>query len=154
VLAKKLKLKQVVYHSVFRAEHFRMCLTLRPNHDRKRYQTFDVPFTSFVQLLFPERRVPEGRYDECWHLSYATWRACVSAVDIRDIAEVSAIRADNGWHLGKTYNLNGPEVLSGRRWRPIWSGARQDDLLPGEDMDGFEAQFRQHSPAWSRLTCA
>ena len=37
----------------------------------------------------------------------------VSAVDIRDIAEATAIALTSDGHNGKPYNPNGPEVLSG-----------------------------------------
>ena len=39
----------------------------------------------------------------------------VSAVDVRDIAEATSIAITTDGHHGKTYNLNGPDVLSGAR---------------------------------------
>ncbi len=69
-------------------------------------------------------------------------------MDVRDIAEVSAIALTTDGHLGKTYNLNGPETLSGARAASIWSRLLGKTITyPGEDMDRFEAQIRQHSPA-------
>src|SRR3984893_12984188 len=111
-LAKKLKLKHIVYHSVFRAEHFKDV----PHFASKlaiesALREFDIPFTiirpnyffqndaSVKDLLkagiYPMPLGPEG----------------ISAVDIRDIAEVASIVLTSDGHHGKTYNLNGPEEL-------------------------------------------
>jgi hypothetical protein len=41
-------------------------------------------------------------------------------------------------------------VLSGAKAALIWSELLCKDIrYPGEDLDGFEAQMRQHAPAWS-----
>src|SRR3954447_5011833 len=45
----------------------------------------------------------------------------ISAVHMRDIAEASAIALTGKGHEGKTYNLNGPEVLSGPLAAQIWT---------------------------------
>ncbi len=152
VLAKRLKLMQVVYHSVFRAElfpdvpHFASKLMIE-----NAIKTFDVPFTIirpnyFFQNDASLKDVMMGA--GIYPMPLGT--PGVSAVDVRDIAEVSAIALTTDGHLGKTYNLNGPEVLSGPRVASIWSGLLGKTIhYPGEDMDRFEAQFRQHSPAWS-----
>ena len=69
---------------------------------------------------------------------------------MRDVAEAAAVALTTDGHQGKTYNLNGPEVLSGPRVAAIWGGLLGKPVAyPGEDMDGFEAQMRQHAPAWS-----
>jgi uncharacterized protein YbjT (DUF2867 family) len=74
----------------------------------------------------------------------------ISAVDIRDIAEATAIALTSDGHLGKTYNLNGPEVLSGPKMASIWSGLLGKDIrYPGDDMDAFEEQMRKQAPSWS-----
>ena len=44
----------------------------------------------------------------------------VSVVDVRDIAEAAAIVLTSGEPSGKTYNLNGPEVVSGAKAASIW----------------------------------
>src|ERR1700733_11065561 len=60
--------------------------------------------------------------------------------------------ADNGkcsW-LGKTYDLNGPEVLSGPKVASLWSGLLGKEIsYLGDDMDAFEEQMREHAPSWS-----
>jgi uncharacterized protein YbjT (DUF2867 family) len=74
----------------------------------------------------------------------------VSAVDTRDIAEAAAIALTRDGHLGKTYNLNGPEVLSGEKIASIWSGLLGKEIrYPGENLDSFEEQMRQSAPSWS-----
>src|SRR5699024_9776639 len=45
----------------------------------------------------------------------------ISAVDVRDIAEAAAIALTSEGHEGKTYNLVGPEALSGQQAASIWS---------------------------------
>jgi uncharacterized protein YbjT (DUF2867 family) len=45
----------------------------------------------------------------------------VSTVDVRDIAEATAIALTNAGHEGKTYNLNGPDIVSGLGAAAIWS---------------------------------
>jgi uncharacterized protein YbjT (DUF2867 family) len=152
VLAKRIKLKQVVYHSVFRADrfpdvpHFASKLMLE-----NAIKAFDVPFTIirpnyFFQNDASLRDVILGA--GIYPMPLGT--PGVSAVDVRDIAEVSAIALTTEGHVGKTYNLNGPEVLSGARVASIWSELLGRTInYPGEDLDRFEAQLRQHSPAWS-----
>ena len=48
-------------------------------------------------------------------------RVGISAVDIRDIAEAEAIALTSDGHYGKTYSLNGPELLNGLKLASIWS---------------------------------
>lgn len=151
-LAKKHKLKQVVYHSVFRVEHFKdvphFASKLGIENALKEY---DVPYTIIRPNYFHQNDeamkplltgpglypVPLGANG-------------VSSVDIRDIAEAAAIALTNEGHLGKTYNLNGPDVLSGPMAASIWSKLLDKEIkYPGEDMDGFEEQMRQKAPSWS-----
>src|SRR5450432_1432490 len=74
----------------------------------------------------------------------------ISAVDTRDIAEAAAIALTSEGHLGKTYNLNGPEILSGKKIASLWSGLLGKEIrYPGEDLDSFEEQMRQSAPSWS-----
>ena len=74
----------------------------------------------------------------------------VSAVDVRDIAEAAAIVLSSDEHYGKTYNLNGPEVLSGPKAASIWSELLGKEIhYAGDDMDAFEEQMRKKAPSWS-----
>jgi uncharacterized protein YbjT (DUF2867 family) len=151
-LAKKHKLAHIVYHSVFRVEHFKDV----PHFASKlaietAIRGFDVPFTiirpnyffqndaSFKDLLskmsvYPNPLGPVG----------------ISAVDIRDIAEAAAISLMSDQHFGKTYNVNGPAVLSGPKAAAIWSNALGKDIkYAGDNLDSFEEQMRKHAPSWA-----
>jgi uncharacterized protein YbjT (DUF2867 family) len=151
-LAKKLKLSHVVYHSVFRVEHFKDV----PHFASKlaiesTIREFDVPFTilrpnyffqndaSFKDLLtemsvYPNPLGPVG----------------ISAVDIRDIAEAAAITLTSDQHFGKTYNLNGPAILSGPNAASIWGKLLGKEIkYAGENMDAFETQMRAKAPSWA-----
>lgn len=151
-LAKRQELKQVVYHSVFRAEHFPDV----PHFASKvaieaAVKAFDMPYTIIRPNYFFQNDVRlkvmltgAGVYPT------PLGTPGVSAVDVRDIAEATAIALTAEGHLGRTYNLNGPETLSGPHVASIWSGLLGKEVkYPGEDMDGFEAQMRQAAPAWS-----
>ena len=151
-LAKKSKLSHIVYHSVFRVEHFKDV----PHFASKlaiesALRQFDLPFTIirpnyFFQNdaslkdaltgggVYPMPLGPEG----------------ISAVDIRDIAEATAAALTEDGHHGKTYNLNGPDVLSGPKIASIWSAAVGRSIrYAGHDMDAFEKQTRERGPSWS-----
>jgi uncharacterized protein YbjT (DUF2867 family) len=74
----------------------------------------------------------------------------ISPVDIREIAEGAAIALTSEGHLGKTYNLNGPDVLSGPMVAAIWGKLLGKDIeYPRENLDSFEEQMSQKAPSWS-----
>jgi uncharacterized protein YbjT (DUF2867 family) len=53
-------------------------------------------------------------------------------------------------HDGNTYNLNGPEPLSGPKAASIWSKLLGKEIrYAGHDMDAFEEQMRNSAPSWS-----
>jgi uncharacterized protein YbjT (DUF2867 family) len=68
----------------------------------------------------------------------------ISAVDIRDIAEAAAIALTSDGHFGKTYNINGLEVVSGPK-----AASSKEIRYAGDDMDAFEEQMRKRAPSWS-----
>src|ERR1700693_934050 len=115
-LAKKLRLKHVVYHSVFRVEHFKDV----PHFASKlaiesAIQEFDVPFTIIRPNYFMQNDASlKEPLTKAGIYPMPVGQVGISAVDIRDIAEVAAIALTSERHYGKTYNLNGPEVLSGQ----------------------------------------
>jgi uncharacterized protein YbjT (DUF2867 family) len=150
-LAKKLKLQHVVYHSVFRAERFKDV----PHFASKvviesALRQFDVPFTIirpnyFIQndLSLKDALLGPGIYP----IPLGT--TGISVVDIRDIAEAAAIALTTDGHFGKSYNLNGPALLSGPGAASIWSELLHKEIrYPGEAMDQFEEQMRQKTPSW------
>jgi uncharacterized protein YbjT (DUF2867 family) len=151
-LAKKLNLKQIVYHSVFKVEEFKDV----PHFASKlaiesALHEFNLPFTIirpnyFYQndLSLKDALMNAGMYP----MPLGT--PGVSAVDTRDIAEAAAIALTRDGHVGKTYNLNGPEILSGKRVASIWSGQLGKEIrYPGEDLESFEEQMRKSAPSWS-----
>jgi uncharacterized protein YbjT (DUF2867 family) len=122
-LAKRLKLKHVVYHSVFRVDHFEDV----PHFASKlaienALRQFDVPFTIIRPNYFIQNDATlEDPIMRAGIYPMPLGDVGVSAVDIRDIAEATAIVLTSGQHDGKTYNLNGPAVLSGPKAASIWS---------------------------------
>jgi uncharacterized protein YbjT (DUF2867 family) len=151
-LAKKKRLKHVVYHSVFKVDafkdvpHFASKLAIE-----NALRAFDVPFTIIRPNYFFQNdvslRIPlmnAGLYP------VPLGNEGISAVDVRDIAEATAIVLTTEGHFGKTYNLNGPEALSGAKAASIWSELLGKAIrYPGEAMDAFEEQMRKNAPSWS-----
>jgi uncharacterized protein YbjT (DUF2867 family) len=151
-LARKLKIKHIVYHSVFKVEafkdvpHFASKLAIE-----NAIREFNVQFTIirpnyFFQNDVSLRPVLLGAGIYPMPIS----NPGISAVDVRDIAEAAAIALTSEGHKSKTYNLNGPEILSGSQIASIWSDVLCRDVrYPGEDLEAFEAQMRQQAPAWT-----
>src|ERR1035438_4525880 len=151
-LAKRLKLKHIVYHSVFRVDHFKDV----PHFASKlavesAMREFDVPFTIIRPNYFNQNDATlKDALTKVGIYPMPLGQVGISAVDIRDIAEATAIALTSGGHLGKTYNLNGPEGLSGPKVASIWSGLLGKDIrYSGDDMDVFEEQMRKRAPSWS-----
>ena len=151
-LAKRLRLKHIVYHSVFRVEHFKDV----PHFASKlaienALREFDVPFTVIRPNYFFQNDVTlKDALTKAGIYPVPLGKVGVSAVDIRDIAEATAIALTSDGHFGKTYNLNGPEVLSGPSMASVWSGLLGKEIrYSGDDMDAFEEQMRNSVPSWS-----
>lgn len=151
-LAKRLKLKHIVYHSVFRVEHFKDV----PHFASKlaiesAIREFDVPFTIIRPNYFMQNDASlKEPLTKAGIYPMPLGPVGISAVDIRDIAEVAAIALTSERHYGKTYNLNGPEVLSGPKLASVWSGLLGKEVsYSGDDMDAFEQQMRKGAPSWS-----
>ena len=151
-VAKRLKLKHIVYHSVFRVEHFKDV----PHFASKlaiesAIQEFDVPFTIIRPNYFMQNDASlKEPLTKAGIYPMPLGPVGISAVDIRDIAEVAAIALTSERHYGKTYNLNGPEVLSGPKLASVWSGLLGKEVsYSGDDMDAFEQQMRKGAPSWS-----
>src|ERR1700692_1210458 len=151
-LAKRRKLRHVVYHSVFRVEHFKDV----PHFASKlaiesALREFGVPFTIIRPNYFIQNDATlKDALTKTGIYPMPLGQVGISAVDIRDIAEAAAIALTSDRHFGKTYNLNGPEVLSGPMMASIWSGLLGKEIrYSGDDMDAFEEQMRQQAPSWS-----
>ena len=151
-LARKNQLKQIVYHSVFKADEFKDV----PHFASKlaiesALKAFDIPFTIIrPNYFFQNDESLKGALMGAGIYPMPLGPLGVSAVDARDIAEAAAIALTSEGHLGKTYNLNGPDVLSGPMAASIWSELLGKGIrYPGEDMNAIEEQLRQKAPSWS-----
>src|ERR1700683_1806437 len=151
-LAKRRKLRHIVYHSVFRVEHFKDV----PHFASKlaienAVREFDVPFTIIRPNYFNQNDATlKDALTKTGIYPMPLGQVGISAVDIRDIGEAAAIALTSDGHFGKTYNLNGPEVLSGPKIASIWSGLLGKEIrYSGHDMDAFEEQMRKQRPSWA-----
>ena len=151
-LAKKLRLSHVVYHSVFRVEHFKDV----PHFASKlaienALREFDVPFTILRPNYFSQNDATlKEPLTKAGIYPMPLGDVGVSVVDVRDIAEAAAIVLTSGEHSGKTYNLNGPEVVSGPKAASIWGEVLGKKIqYTGHNMDAFEEQMRKKAPSWS-----
>jgi uncharacterized protein YbjT (DUF2867 family) len=151
-LAKKRKIQHIVYHSVFRADHFKDV----PHFASKlaiesALKEFDLPFTIIrPNYFFQNDENLKDPLTKAGLYPMPLGPNGVSAVDVRDIAETSAIALTSEGHEGKTYDLNGPDVLSGPLAAQIWTELLGKEVrYTGEDMDAFETQMRQRAPSWS-----
>ena len=151
-LAKRQKLQQIVYHSVFRAQafkdvpHFASKLAIE-----NALHEFDLPFTIIRPNYFCQNDLAlKDTIAKAGVYPIPLGTTGISAVDVRDIAEAAAIALTGNGHLGKTYNLNGPDILSGDAVASIWSEVLGKRIrYGGHDMDAFEEEMRKTSPSWS-----
>jgi len=151
-LARKHKLAHVVYHSVFRVEHFKDV----PHFASKlaiesAIREFDVPFTIIrPNYFFQNDSSLKDILTKTSMYPNPLGLVGISAVDIRDIAEATAIALTSDKHFGRTYNVNGPAILSGPKAASIWSKVLGKEIkYAGDDMDSFEEQMRKHAPSWA-----
>jgi uncharacterized protein YbjT (DUF2867 family) len=151
-LARKSKLSHIVYHSVFRVEHFKDV----PHFASKlaiesALREFDLPFTIIrPNYFFQNDASLKDALTGAGIYPMPLGPVGISAVDVRDIAEATAIALTEDGHEGKTYNLNGPDVLSGPKIASIWGAELGRSIrYAGHDMDAFEKQMRTRAPSWS-----
>lgn len=151
-LAKRLKLRHIVYHSVFKVRTFPDV----PHFASKSavesaLHASDLPFTILRPAYFFQNDL--GLRDALTKggiYPMPLGDAGIAAVDVRDIAEAAAIALTGDAHTGKTCNLVGPGVLSGGKAASIWSGALGKEIrYGGHDMDAFEEIMRQRAPSWA-----
>src|SRR3984885_14694198 len=151
-LAKRSKVKHIVYHSVFRVDHFKDVPHFASKFAlEKALRDIDVPFTIIRPNYFSQNDATlKDALLKTGIYPMPLGQVGISAVDIRDIAEAAAIALTSDGHFGKTYNLNGPEVLSGPKIASIWSRLLGKEIrYSGDDMDAFEEQMRKRAPSWS-----
>ena len=151
-LAKKLRLKHIVYQSVFRVEHFKDV----PHFASKlaienALREYDLPFTIIrPNYFFQNDETLKDPLTKAGVYPMPLGTQGVSAVDVRDIAEATAIALTSEGHQGQIYNLNGPDVLSGPKMASLWSALLGKEIhYAGDNLDAFEQQMRQRAPSWS-----
>jgi len=67
----------------------------------------------------------------------------LSRVDVRDIVEVAVLALTTDAHIGKIYNLVGPELVTGESTAAEWSRALGKPVkYAGDDLEAWEAQQR------------
>jgi uncharacterized protein YbjT (DUF2867 family) len=150
-LARNAPVQQVVYHSAFGCDRFRDV----PHFVAKLalenvIRSGPVPYTVIRPNSFFQNDVPlkdaltkDGMYPT------PIGPVGISGVDIHDIAEAAAIALTTDGHHGKTYNLNGPQVLSGPARAAIWAGFLGREIrYAGSDLEAFEDQMRRQLPSW------
>lgn len=151
-LAKRLKLQQIVYHSVFKVQdfkdvpHFASKLAIE-----NALHEFNVPFTIIrPNYFFQNDLALKDAITKAGVYPMPLGTIGISAVDVRDIAEAAAIALTSGGHLSKTYNLNGPDILSGEKVASIWSKLLGKQIhYTGHDVDAFEEEMRKKAPSWA-----
>ena len=151
-LARRMKVKHIVYHSVYRAEVFKDV----PHFSAKfalesALQEFDLPYTVIRPNYFHQNDLSlKDSLTKAGIYPMPLGPVGISSVDIRDVAEAEAIALTTAGHEGKTYNLNGPNILSGPGAAAIWSDVLGKEIsYAGHDMDTFEKQMRDKGPAWA-----
>jgi uncharacterized protein YbjT (DUF2867 family) len=141
-----------VYHSVFKAQafkdvpHFASKLAIE-----NALHEFDLPFTIIRPNYFYQNDAAlSDTIAKTGVYPVPLGSTGISAVDVRDIAEAAAIALTGNGHLGKTYNLVGPDILSGDKVASIWSEVLGKRIrYGGHDMDAFEQERRKRSASWS-----
>lgn len=73
----------------------------------------------------------------------------VSRVDVRDIAEAAAISLTTHGHEGQSYDLVGPEAVTGPSTAKVWSDVLGRPIkYAGDDLDAWEKASLQYMPPW------
>ena len=73
----------------------------------------------------------------------------LSRVDVRDIADAAAAALLTAGHEGQTYDIVGPEVLTGEDVAQVWSRVLGREIrYAGNDLDAWEQQSLQDLPEW------
>lgn len=75
--------------------------------------------------------------------------AGLSRVDVRDVADAAVVALTAAGHEGESYDLVGPEVVTGPSTAEAWSQALGRPIAyGGDDLDAWEKQFLQFLPDW------
>jgi uncharacterized protein YbjT (DUF2867 family) len=73
-----------------------------------------------------------------------------SRVDVRDIAEAAGIAMTTSGHEGQTYDLVGPEAVTGDSTAATWSRLLGKPIVyGGDDLDAWEKGSLNYMPDWA-----
>jgi uncharacterized protein YbjT (DUF2867 family) len=73
----------------------------------------------------------------------------LSRVDVRDIADAAAVALTTDGHAGETYDLVGPDVVTGESTGKIWSEALGKPIAyAGDDLEAWEKVQLNYLPDW------
>jgi len=144
-------LKRLVYLSVHQVDkaawlpHFGVKVGVEEGIKRS-----GIPFT----ILRPDNFFQNDYWYKDVILNYGIYPQPIgdvgtSRVDVRDIAEAAAIALTSTGHEGQTYDIVGPDVLTGDAIARTWSRVLGKPIAyGGNDLDAWEAQSLQYLPAW------
>jgi uncharacterized protein YbjT (DUF2867 family) len=145
------KVKRVVYLSVHHADkaawlpHFGAKVGVEAG-----LRVSGIPFT----ILRPNNFYQNDYWFKDVILQYGVYpqplgSAGVSRVDVRDIAEAAAIALTRSGHEGQSYDLVGPEAVTGESTAKSWSAALGKPIAyAGDDLDAWEKVQLQYLPDW------
>ena len=145
------KVKHVVYLSVHHADkaawlpHFGSKVGVE-----EALKVSGIPFT----ILRPNNFYQNDYWFKDVLLQYGVYPqplggAGVSRVDVRDIAEAAAVTLTTTGHEGQSYDLVGPEAVTGESTAKSWSAALGKPIAyGGDDLDAWEKQQLQYLPDW------
>lgn len=150
-MARRVGLKHVTYLSVFKVEEFREV----PHFASKlavegAMREFGVPYTILRPgYYFQNDGMLKGALMDAGIYPMPIGTAGICAVDTRDIAEAAAISLTADGHDGQTYDLVGPELISGPGNAATWSRLLGKEVrYTGHDFDQWEQQMRAQSSGW------
>ena len=150
-IAKEMKLKHVLYHSVFEAEkfpevpHFAAKVVIETA-----LKASGLPFTIIRPNFFTQNDLAMKEALKAGSYPTPLGEKGVSAVDIRDIAEASAISLTSDGHENKTYNLVGPEPLTGSSAAKLWTEALGKPVrYVDANFADWEEKMAKIMPPWS-----
>lgn len=150
-VARQVGVKHIVYQSVFGAEKFKDVPHLHAKLAiENAIREFDVPYTIlrpnyFMQndVMFKDALLQGGVYPA------PLGEIAISMVDIHDIAEAAATALMSDDYFGKTYNLIGPEELTGSQIASIWSGLLGREIgYTGDELEPFFQTMQKQAAPW------
>ena len=145
------QVKRVVYLSIHRTDE----IAWLPHCDVKAaveeaIRRSGIPFTilrpnNFYQndYWFKDALLQHGVYPQ------PIGDAGISRVDVRDIAEAAAIALTTSKHEGQSYDLVGPQLMTGELTAQVWSRALGKPIAyGGNDLDAWHKTALTYMPEW------